>query len=270
MRAPIVLLALVSTACGVSLSQNRALGDRSTTIHRFQLSISNVYAIESPDGAVLVDTGDPGQDGEVLRALVAAEVPRDRVRLIVVTHAHADHTGGAPALARALDAPIALQRGDVATAARGHNPPLHATSATASLLELVLTQDFEAYTPTLAYDDCLDLRPYGVAGVVRSAPGHTPGSSVVILDGGDAIVGDLVAGGYLGGIIAPDVPTEHYFQDHPRQVRAVLEWLLEEGVTRFFLGHGGPTNATRLRTALEAGELGPPPDAPFRPAPCAL
>ncbi len=268
MRFAAVIVALTLGACGVTVTRTRALGHRDTTIHRAQLSISNVYAIEAPGGTVLVDAGDPGQDADVLRALEMAEVDRGSVRLIVVTHAHADHTGGAPALSRALGAPIALGRGDVATAARGRNPPLRATSATASLLELVLTQDFEAYTPAVIIDGCLDLHPYGVPGVAWSTPGHTPGSSVVILDGGDAIVGDLVAGGYLGGLVAPDVPTEHYFQDDPPRVRAILEWLLSRGVRRFFLGHGGPTNADRLRTAIEGGDLGSA-GARFEPPPCA-
>lgn len=265
MRA-LLILALLCSGCGATLSSVRASNE--VSVHRLQFLIANVYAIDAPDGVVLVDTGDPGQEAEVLDALRRSGVDPDRVRLIVVTHAHADHAGSAHALAEALGVPIALQRADAPTAAAGHNPPLHPTNLTATALQAFLRHDYTPFTAELAFDACLDLHPFGVPALVRSTPGHTPGSSVVLIEGGDAIVGDLVAGGYLGGFIAPTVPTEHYFQEHPRRVRAILEWLLRAGVTRLHLGHGGPVRAADLRTAIEGGDLGPGEAEPFEPPPC--
>lgn len=265
MRA-ILVLALLSAGCGATLSNVRASYE--VRVHRLQFLIANVYAIDGPEGVVLVDSGDPGQEGEVLEALRRSGIERDRVRLIVLTHAHADHAGSAHALAETLGVPIALQRADTPIAAAGHNPPLHATNLTAHVLQAILHQDYSPFTPELAFDTCLDLHPFGVPALVRSTPGHTPGSSVVLIEGGDAIVGDLVAGGYLGGLVAPTVPTEHYFQEHPRRVRAILEWLLRAGVTRLHLGHGGPIRAGDLRTAIDGGDLGPGEDEPFEPPPC--
>ena len=40
-------------------------------------------------------------------------------------------------------------------------------------------------------DDGLSLEPCGVRGQVLHTPGHTPGSVSIVLDSGDAIVGDL-------------------------------------------------------------------------------
>ncbi|MFK7985359.1 MAG: MBL fold metallo-hydrolase [Sandaracinaceae bacterium] len=235
------------------------------SLSRIELSVSNVYVVEGSGGAVLVDAGDPDQEGDVLNALARLEIHPASVRLLVVTHAHADHIGSAAALQARLSVPVALARADVATARAGHNPTMHPTGPTAELLLLVLRQDFAPVAPELLVDGCLDLADYGVEGRLVAAPGHTPGSSVVLLAGGDAIVGDLALGGYLGGTIAPQVPTEHYFQEHPRAVRAILEWLLASGAERFHLGHGGPVSAEDLRTALAGGDLGPPPDQPFVP-----
>jgi glyoxylase-like metal-dependent hydrolase (beta-lactamase superfamily II) len=262
----LLILALLCSGCGASLSSVHASNE--VRVHRLAFLIANVYAIDGPEGVVLVDTGDPGQDGEVLEALRQSGIDRDRVRLIVVTHAHADHAGSAHALAEALGVPIALQSADAPIAAAGHNPPLDPTNLTAEVLQLFLRQEYTPFTAQLSFDACLDLHPFGVPAVARSTPGHTPGSSVVLIEGGDAIVGDLVAGGYLGGFIAPTVPTEHYYQAHPRRVRAILEWLLRVGVTRLHLGHGGPVRAADLRTAIEGGDLGPGEDAPFEPPPC--
>ncbi len=271
MRAPLglVLLTLLATT-GCAVTTQTFEGATRERVHLYRLPVSNVYAIEGREGTVIVDSGDPGQEGDVLGALARTSVRRRSVRLLVLTHAHADHAGAARALAASLRVPIALQRADASTAEAGRNPPLHPTGLTAELLAGFLTQEYPAFAPTLAFDDCLDLRPYGVDGVVRSAPGHTPGSSVVLLASGDAIVGDLVLGGYLGGLFASDVPTEHYFQAHPARIRAILEWLLAQGVERLFLGHGGPVTADAVRTALDGGDLGEgPPDRSFAPPPCA-
>jgi glyoxylase-like metal-dependent hydrolase (beta-lactamase superfamily II) len=56
----------------------------------------NAYAFAAGSGAVLVDTGadaEPGALGELERALGQAGLGLEHVRLLVCTHAHADHYG---------------------------------------------------------------------------------------------------------------------------------------------------------------------------------
>ena len=55
----------------------------------------NAYALAAADGVVLVDTGldAPGAVGELERALAQAGLRLEHVRLLVCTHAHADHYG---------------------------------------------------------------------------------------------------------------------------------------------------------------------------------
>lgn len=63
---------------------------------------TNTWLIETDDGHVVVDPGpdDPAHRNAVLAATGGA------VRAIVVTHSHADHERGAPALARQANAPV--------------------------------------------------------------------------------------------------------------------------------------------------------------------
>lgn len=269
-RPLLALLFVLGVGCGPALTSYRAGhgGDDGLRIHQIKFTIANVFAIESERGVVVVDTGESGMDTDVVAALARLGIDGARVKLIVVTHAHADHIGAAAALGRALSAPVALGAGDVAIAQSGHNPPLHATTIIAQLIKLTLNHDFEAFTPSVVVDGCLDLRPYGVPGVVRSASGHTDGSVVVILDGGDAIVGDIIAGGYLGGMLGPRFPTEHYIQRDLGRVAAIIDWLLDSGVQRLHVGHGGPLAAAKIRELQRDGKFVPPGGLRFEPLPC--
>jgi glyoxylase-like metal-dependent hydrolase (beta-lactamase superfamily II) len=61
----------------------------------------NAWAIAAGDGVVLVDTGthEPGSLGHLERALDQVGLKIEHVRLVVVTHAHADHCGQAHPIA---------------------------------------------------------------------------------------------------------------------------------------------------------------------------
>ncbi len=50
----------------------------------------------------------------------------------------------------------------------------------------------------------------------------------------------MIAGGALGGMFFPRSPGEHLYQGDPAQNRKNIQTLLDLGVTKFYLGHGGP------------------------------
>jgi glyoxylase-like metal-dependent hydrolase (beta-lactamase superfamily II) len=54
---------------------------------------SNAYLVTTPEGGVLIDTG-LGPQAARTRELLRAVAPDLKLRAIVLTHAHADHTGG--------------------------------------------------------------------------------------------------------------------------------------------------------------------------------
>src|SRR5690242_17771192 len=61
----------------------------------------NAWALAAGDGVVLVDTGahEPGSMGHLERALEHVGLRVEHVRLVVCTHAHADHCGEAATIA---------------------------------------------------------------------------------------------------------------------------------------------------------------------------
>src|SRR5690349_8060238 len=66
------------------------------------------------DGLTLIDTGSRGSAPQILAAIETLGHSPAEITSVVLTHAHPDHAGGLPALARALDAPVCVHTADAA------------------------------------------------------------------------------------------------------------------------------------------------------------
>ena len=166
--------------------------------------MSKVFLVRGETGAVLVDTGMPGQGGQILDALAAHGVKPEDIRLILITHGHVDHIGSARELRERTGSPVAVHAGDAA-ALRGEED-LAATATPTSRLfgtlmrlgaRLAPPGPDSALEPDIVFDTAWRLDAYGVAGEIIPTPGHSPGSISLFLDNGEVIVGDLVMGGIL-------------------------------------------------------------------------
>lgn len=226
----------------------------------------NAHLIVGQSGAVLVDAGLPDTESAVSKALGARGLSWRDVKLIVVTHAHIDHAGNAARLRELTGAPVCAHRGDLAHYSQRERMMFCATGAFGRLFfRTGLIQ--RAYTPfepdiLLEKDESLDLTSYGIAGRVLPTPGHTCGSLSVVLEDGQALVGDLISSGILlGGIALTGRSKRPPFEDDPRRVADELERLATGGSTTFFMGHGGPLpksevlrHVRRLRATARPGK----------------
>jgi glyoxylase-like metal-dependent hydrolase (beta-lactamase superfamily II) len=260
-------LLLLSACGGVSTTTHRVADD--LTIHQLELSVSNVYVVEGAGGSILVDAGDPKQEQKILKGIRKVGIYPGDVRAIVITHAHADHTGSAKALSEELEIPIIIQSEAAEQVAKGRNAKMKPQNLTAVFLKWFLKKKFPTYEPDEPFGRCADLSQWGVDGTVRWIGAHTPGSAIIELDHGAVIAGDLLAGGFLGGGIAPKNPESHYFHDDKDLVRAILKVLASNGTKTFFVGHGGPLDAARVREELADGtEFGRGDTPRWRLTPC--
>ena len=213
-------------------------------ITRIKLPLANAYLVQGRQ-TILVDTGAPGDETRILAAMAQAGVTPHDLALILLTHGHGDHAGSAAALTRETGAPVALHRADLGQVQAGRNDRLNTTGLEARLVRPFVDKPFPAFTPSLLLDDGVSLIDLGVDlgadAHVLPTPGHTPGSVALILsDQGDAIVGDVLMGGWMGGTLRPSRPNVHYFVDDAAAVQESMERLLALTCVRWHVGHGGP------------------------------
>lgn len=206
-------------------------------LHILRLAIPNVYLLTG-ERAILIDAGGPTDVPRVLAFLQESRI--DKLDLILLTHGHWDHAGGAGELRAVTKAPIALHRADVGLVRSGAVPPHVIRSPMAWYIHRFVDRPFPAFEPDIVLDDEIDLQSFGVSGRVLFTPGHTPGSISVLSGDNEAIVGDLVMGGLFGGWLFPKRPGLHYFADDLGQLHASIGMLLTTGPRAIHPGHGGP------------------------------
>ena len=98
--------------------------------------------------------------------------------------------------------------------------------------------------PDIIVDDEFSLSAFGINGRVIHTPGHTNGSISVLLNGGEAIVGDLASNRLhiSRGVGSPN------FGDSIDQIRESWRCLLNAGACVIYGSHGPPFSASLLRS----------------------
>jgi glyoxylase-like metal-dependent hydrolase (beta-lactamase superfamily II) len=216
------------------------------------LGLANAHLIQGPGGCILVDAGLPGSEAKLGRTLAQLGLSPQDIKLIVITHAHVDHAGAAHAVREATGAPIVAHAGDAPHFSRA-TPMTYCPTGWAGRLFLKLPlahEPYEGFAPDiqLTEADTLDLSCYGIDGVIEPTPGHTKGSISVRLSSREALVGDLVASGILiGGLMRRNHAIRPPFEEDPQAVGLALQRLLDAGMERFYMGHGGPLAADEVR-----------------------
>lgn len=231
-------------------------------VHRLPLHGTNAYVI-SGDHHVLVDTGPERARTTLLDGLASIGLGGEDLSLVLVTHAHATAVGNAAYLQRVFHVPVAVHGADAPVLASGVDRGVSITKPVGAIMRWLGDTRFEAPTPDVVFGHTLSLDSFGSAGTVVHTPGHTIGSASVVLPTGDAIIGDLLMGGFFGGRLLPSRPTHHYFAEVPQRIVRSLALLNRLGVQRLHPGTGEVLQMDEVREMIIAHA----PDLPTGPAP---
>ena len=149
-------------------------------LYEIRLGVVNAFLLESDDGLTLVDTGVPGSDGAILKAVRSIGRQPGDVREILVTHCHPDHAGGLAALKRQTGATASMHPVDAAMVREGKAlRPLSPAPGllNAIIFRLLVRSGASVVEPAEVEREVADGEELPVAGGLRAVhvPGHCAG-----------------------------------------------------------------------------------------------
>ena len=222
-----------------------------TEIHKLPLGMCNCYLVKE-EGIVLVDTGFPNQKDKFRRMLQGLSIAPKDISLILLTHGHWDHIGSAADLKKMTGGRVVINYREkfyVENALKELPSGIGIWGMVLAVLMRIMAPmtKFPACRVDLVLDDEeFSLRPFGIRGKVLHTPGHSSGSMSLVLDSGDAFVGDLAMSGFPMRI-GPGLPS---IGEDAATIRNSYRLLLDNGVRTIHPAHGNSFSAATLKKYL--------------------
>jgi glyoxylase-like metal-dependent hydrolase (beta-lactamase superfamily II) len=216
-------------------------------VQTIKLSGVNCFLVQD-EGLILIDTGTPGQHDRILKHVKKLELDPHDIELIIITHGHGDHFGSAQKIKEVTGAKLALHKEEADIIKNGKKVFPSGLNNWGRFLAFVWRPmfsliNYKGVEPDILVEDEFQLAAFGIKGRVIHTPGHTAGSVSVLLNGGEAIVGDLAMNGFpmRRGAGMP------IFGNSEREIKQRWKKLVDAGASVIYPGHGDPFPASRLK-----------------------
>jgi glyoxylase-like metal-dependent hydrolase (beta-lactamase superfamily II) len=219
---------------------------------------ANAYLVDAPKGLVLVDSGLPGSEKGILKAIAKLGKKPSDLKLVLLTHRHLDHIGSAAALKKQTGAKLASHPFEKPYAAgtlviQAPNAWSFYGKMVRKLttlgywtLKLFRVIKFQTAHVDLAADEESVLEAVGLDGSVLWTPGHTKGSVTLFLNQSSvAIVGDLLRA-RRGRLVEP------LLMESIPQTQASVKRVLDLDPQIICPGHGKPLPASKVKLKARA------------------
>ncbi len=194
----------------------------------------NCYVIRGEKGDVLIDTGR-----EEYRDHIETWLLNYNVKLIILTHGHADHIQNAGYFSELYDAPVMISPYDMRIARDNTARQHYITNPLGHILrkenEMVMHMHMNRFNPKIFADEGMDLSPYGIDGIIVNLEGHTKGSIGILCR--SSVGFDLYAGDAIMNVPVPMFPMT---AESPAHARESIERIITLSPDRIMPGHGNP------------------------------
>jgi glyoxylase-like metal-dependent hydrolase (beta-lactamase superfamily II) len=237
------------------------------TIHPITLGVDHCYLIRG-EKIIMIDGGAPKQGKRFMKAIERLSIKPEEIKLIVLTHGHWDHIGSAKEIKDLTGAKLALHRQEKDWLEKSLKPLPPGVTAWGNLFVKTMAIFMPlVHIPATDVDIALGdgefpLFEYGIPGRIVHTPGHSMGSVSVLLETGDAFVGDS-AMRMFPLRLTPGLPI---LAEDMRKLKESWKLLMEMGAKTIYPAHGKPFSVDFIREALlcrDANNRERPPNAPF-------
>jgi glyoxylase-like metal-dependent hydrolase (beta-lactamase superfamily II) len=218
-----------------------------TNIYPVTLGFDHAYVIQD-QGTIMVDGGAPNQAKAFSKALESVSVKP----LIVLTHGHWDHIGSAKEIKEITGAQIAMHQREKHWLESSLKPMPPGVTTWGHIFGGIV----KVFLPFIRIpatdvdvvlgDEEVSLAEYGIPGKVVYTPGHSSGSVSVLLETGEAFVGDMAMNKFPLRL-SPGLPI---FAEDWQQLMESWKQLLDQGAKTIYPSHGEPFPAEIIREAL--------------------
>jgi glyoxylase-like metal-dependent hydrolase (beta-lactamase superfamily II) len=197
----------------------------------------NCYLVTTTEGYVLIDTGWAFKRATLDKVLEDAGCLPGNLRLIVITHADADHTGNCAYLQHKYGVPVAMHPAEANAAASANmllsrtNRPLPNRIVFTLTMVFARMGRYGRFQADFYLEDGQDLSEYGFEARVLHVPSHSTGSIAVLTEAGDLFCGDMMSN--------TDGPAA-FLVDNQAAFDAAMQRFKGLEINTVYPGHGQP------------------------------
>ncbi len=222
------------------------------SIHTIPLGFDNVYVVKDK-GVIMIDSGDPKKGKAFLKGLEKASINPDEIKLIILTHGHWDHIGSAAEIKKITGAKVVLHRNEKHWLEQSLKPMPPGVTTWGKISTklfswtIVPLVHIEPTTVDIVLkNEMFSLNEYGISGKIVYTPGHSSGSVSVLMDSGEAFVGDMAMNKFPLRL-SPGMPI---YAENLEMLFDSWQTLLDAGVKKVFPAHGDSFSADIIRKEL--------------------
>ena len=223
----------------------------STHIYSIPLGFDHCYLIREK-GTIMVDGGAPKKAKEFAKATEKIGINIHDIKLIILTHGHWDHIASVKEIKELTGAKVAMHQLEKEWLEKSLKPMPPGVTTWGHTLGKIITVLLPLISipgtnvDVVIGNEGLLLDGYGIPGKVIHTPGHSSGSVSILLETGEAFVGDMAMNKFPLRF-SPGLPI---FAEDPVKLNESLKLLLDQGAKMIYPSHGEPFPADIIRKAI--------------------
>jgi glyoxylase-like metal-dependent hydrolase (beta-lactamase superfamily II) len=222
-------------------------------IHRITMPRVNAWLAGFGGKWLMIDAGKPDSVNLLASGMASLGLSPTDINLLVISHAHFDHVGGAGFVKRKGGMPVAIHKTEADLLRSGSFEISDGLNAFGRLKIFIGRHiaprsmfAFEPVTPDLIIEGERRLDDFGFPATIIHTPGHSPGSISVLFDKGDLFIGDLAITQHMPGIWR-HMP---FYGSSIEDIKMSWRALLARGAKHVYPSHGRDFPASELADLL--------------------